>query len=541
MLRRLHICIYFLICAAVMMLHGCDKCELASGEKDASLQIRLNAPSYVAELKSVSSDPNSPENWSKWERAVDGRFLYRVTAFLLQGNRLVAHKDLTLDGEPDQATIDFEANFTHGAYTLMVVANYSAFEAEDGNVTMHYNGITGFAGTVEEILTHNTIDNFTNTYADSFMNFQIESVNGVCRRVPQPLTLVKEIELHPGTNVISGELIRTYSRVRIAVENNSDEELMLSSLDFADIFTQSKAYLFEGKGYLNTKTNIDVTSSNAMTPFTGSETEPVVIPAKEISVVFDAYILESSKSNSNENYNYSMDLGYGGQSSYTIKSTTAITKRANLSAGQYIICSRNNNYYVKAGANSVEAQANALTIRQGATVPKEFVWTFDNKTTNGTQLSANQYYIGTEAAANAGATSYYMNDPSSSSITLGANKSVHFTAEDKNQHIAFKSSSNSRIPYIYINNGKVHGYSTNGSSAQFKLYRVESSSASASSSIEIPLKTINNSTGQAEDVEQISRNDFINAIVKVSYSKNKGHFTFEVRDWYTGGGDVEFN
>ena len=538
MLRRLHISICLLICAALMMLHGCNKCELASGEQDASLQIRLNAPSYVAELKSVSSDPDSPENWSKWERAVDGRFMYRVTAFLLQGNRLVAHKDLTLDGEPDQATIDFEANFTHGAYTLMVVANYSAFEAEDGNVTMHYNGITGFAGTVDEILTHNTIDNFTNTYADSFMNFQIESVNGVCRRVPQPLTLVKEIELHPGTNVITGELIRTYSRVRIAVENNSDEELMLSSLDFADIFTQSKAYLFEGKGYLNTKTNIDVTSSNAMTPFTGSETEPVVIPAKEISVVFDAYILESSKGNSNENYNYSMDLGYGGQSSYTIKSTTAITKRANLSAGQYIICSRNNNYYVKAGANSVEAQANALTIRQGATVPKEFVWTFDNKNANGTQLGANNYYIGTDAATSTGATSYYMNNPTNSSITLGANKSVYFTVEERQSHLTLKSSGNGTYKYVYLNNGKVHGYNGNGSSAQFKLYPVE---APSSSTVEVPVRTINPATGQAEDVEQISRNDFINAIVKVSYSKNKGHFTFEVRDWYTGGGDVEFN
>ena len=538
MLRRLHISICLLICAALMMLHGCNKCELASGEKDASLQIRLNAPSYVAELKSVSSDPDSPENWSKWERAVDGRFMYRVTAFLLQGNRLVAHKDLTLDGEPDQTTIDFEANFTHGAYTLMVVANYSAFEAEDGNVTMHYNGITGFAGTVDEILTHNTIDNFTNTYADSFMNFQIESVNGVCRRVPQPLTLVKEIELHPGTNVITGELIRTYSRVRIAVENNSDEELMLSSLDFADIFTQSKAYLFEGKGYLNTKTTIDVTSSNAMTPFTGSETEPVVIPAKEISVVFDAYILESSKGNSNENYNYSMDLGYGGQSSYTIKSTTAITKRANLSAGQYIICSRNNNYYLKAGANSVEAQANALTIRQGATVPKEFVWTFDNKNANGTQLGANNYYIGTDAATSTGATSYYMNNPTNSSITLGANKSVYFTVEERQSHLTLKSSGNGTYKYVYLNNGKVHGYNSNGSSAQFKLYPVE---APSSSTVEVPVRTINPATGQAEDVEQISRNDFINAIVKVSYSKNKGHFTFEVRDWYTGGGDVEFN
>ena len=542
MLRRLHISIYFLICAAVMMLHGCDKCELASGEKDASLQIRLHAPSYLAELKSVSSDPNSPENWSKWERAVDGRFLYRVTAFLLQGNRLVAHKDLTLDGEPGQATIDFEANFTHGAYTLMVVANYSAFEAEDGSdVTMHYNGITGFASAVEEILTHSTIDNFTNTYADSFMNFQIESMNGVCRRVPQPLTLVKEIELHPGTNVISGELLRTYSRIRISVENSSDEELMLSSLDFADIFTQSKAYLFEGKGYLNTKTNIDVTSSNAMTPFTGSETEPMVIPAKEIAVVFDAYILESSKGNSNDNYSYSMGLGYGQQSSYTLKSTTAVTKRANLAAGQYIIYNRNN-YYLKAGANSVEAQSNALgTLKQGMSVPKEYVWTFDNKNANGTQLGANNYYIGTEAATSTGATSYYMNNPTSSSITLGANKSIYFTAEDKNSHITFKSSASSGKTniFIYVNNGKVIGYSSNnGNSAQFKLYPVE---APSSSTVEVPVKTINQATGQAEDVEQINRNDFINAVVTVSYSKNQGHFIFEVKDWGTGGGDVDFN
>ena len=295
MLRRLHISIYFLIFAA-LMLHGCDKCELASGEKDASLQIRINAPSYSAELKSVSSDPTSPENWSKWERAVDGRFLYRVTAFILQGNRLVAHKDLTLVGEPDQATIDFEANFTHGAYTLMIVANYSAFEAEDGsNGTKKYDGLSGFAGTVQEILTHSTIDNFTSTYANSFMNFQIASENGVCKRVPQPLTLVKAIELHPGTNVISGELVRTYSRIRIAVENNSDEDLMLTSMSFADIFTQSKAYLFDGKGYLSDKASIDVAGSNAMTPFTGSESNPLIIPSKGISVVFDAYILESSK------------------------------------------------------------------------------------------------------------------------------------------------------------------------------------------------------------------------------------------------------
>lgn len=540
MLRRLHISIYFLIFAALMMLHGCDKCELASGEKDASLQIRLNAPSYVAELKSVSSDPDSPENWSKWERAVDGRFMYRVTAFLLQGNRLVAHKDLTLDGEPDQATIDFEANFTHGAYTLMVVANYSAFEAEDGNVTMHYNGITGFAGTVDEILTHNTIDNFTNTYADSFMNFQIESMNGVCRRVPQPLTLVKEIELHPGTNVITGELIRTYSRVRIAVENNSDEELMLSSLDFADIFTQSKAYLFEGKGYLNTKTNIDVTSSNAMTPFTGSESDPMIVPPQGMSVIFDAYILESSKGSSSEAYTYSLGIGYNQLNSYILKSATAIKRKANVTTGRYLMYNRGTGTYLRANSTTSVSTGNPGTLKAGMSIPKEYVWSIDN-----TGLAANRYYIGTSEALDEGQTAYYMyiSRPSNnnSAVQLGATPSYYFTVADTgsgtNQYITFQSSGTGSYRFLGTNNNNVVGQRSSNSS-HFLLYPVD---IPTSSYVDIPVKTINQDTGQAEDVSQINRNDFINAVVKVSYSKNQGHFIYEVKDWSTGGGDVNFN
>ena len=533
MLRRLHISICLLICAALMMLHGCNKCELASGEKDASLQIRLNAPSYVAELKSVSSDPDSPENWSKWERAVDGRFMYRVTAFLLQGNRLVAHKDLTLDGEPDQATIDFEANFTHGAYTLMVVANYSAFEAEDGNVTMHYNGITGFAGTVDEILTHNTIDNFTNTYADSFMNFQIESMNGVCRRVPQPLTLVKEIELHPGTNVITGELIRTYSRVRIAVENNSDEELSLYSMNFANVFTQTKAYLFPGRGYPGQKVAINVASTNALTPFTGSEASPMIIPAKEISVIFDAYILESNKTASSDSYTYSLGLGYDQLSSYVLGSTTSIKTREGISTGHYLIYSRGSSRYLTSGSSKVTS-ATLGTLQKGMSIAKEYVWSFESTG------QAYKFYIGTANAMEEGQTSYYINDPSSSSsVTLGANRSVNFAAINQSKYLAFQSSGSGRYRYLSSSGSSVGGQRNTGTSTQFELYPV--SIQSTTSDATIPVKTINPATGQAEDVEQISRNDFINAIVKVSYSKNKGHFTFEVRDWYTGGGDVEFN
>lgn len=541
MLRRLHISIYFLIFAALMMLHGCDKCGLASGEKDASLQIRLNAPSYLAELKSVSSDPNSPENWSKWERAVDGRFLYRVTAFILQGNRLVAHKDLTLDGEPGQAAIDFEANFTHGAYTLMVVANYSAFEAEDGgDVTMHYNGITGFAGTVEEILTHSTIDNFTNTYADSFMNFKIESTNGVCRRVPQPLTLVKEIELHPGTNVISGELLRTYSRIRISVENSSDEDLRLYSISFGDIFTQSRTYLFTGHGFQNQKAAIDVASSNAMTPFTGSESDPMIVPPQGMSVIFDAYILESSKGSSSEAYTYSLGIGYNQLNSYILKSATAIKRKANVTTGRYLMYNRGTGTYLRANSTTSVSTGNPGTLKAGMSIPKEYVWSIDN-----TGLAANRYYIGTSEALDEGQTAYYMyiSRPSNnnSAVQLGATPSYYFTVADTgsgtNQYITFQSSGTGNYRFLGTNNNNVVGQRSSNSS-HFLLYPVD---IPTSSYVDIPVKTINQDTGQAEDVSQINRNDFINAVVKVSYSKNQGHFIYEVKDWSTGGGDVNFN
>lgn len=535
MLRHLHINMCFFICAALLMLHGCDKCEMASSDKDATLQIMINTPGSFVEVKSVSSNPDSPDTWTRWERAVDGRFLYRVTAFILQGNRLVAYKDLELNGEPDRANINFEANFTHGTYTLMIVANYSSFEAEDGsNGTKKYDGLSGFSDTVQEILTCGTIDNFTQTYADSFLKYQIASENGVCKRVPQPLTLVKEIELHPGTNVISGELLRTYSRVRIALENSSDEALSIFSMSFADVFTQNKSYLFPDYGYPGQRTAINVTSSNALTPFTGTDASPMIIPAKSLSVIFDAYILESNKTTSSEEYTYTLNLGYDQLNLYALKSTTAVSQKNGISTGRYLIYSNGSKNYLTAGASNVTVSSLG-TLKNGMSISDEYVWCFVNTG------QTDKYYIGTANALNDGQTAYYMSNPSSSSVTLGANKSVNFTASNKNNYITFQSSGTGNYRYLSSSNNMVLGQkntTTNTSYAQFLLYPVE---MLTSSNVSIPVRTINSVTGQAEDIDQISRNDFINALVKVSYSKNKGHFIYEVKDWNTGGGDVEFN
>lgn len=529
---------YIFLCTAVLTVSACLETDELSKGGTVTLSLSLSAPAYGIEMKSVSLDPTNPENWTAWERAVDGRYLYRVTAFILQGSRLVTHKDLSLQNEQTEALLDFEANFTHGTYTLMVVANYSAHQADDGsNGIKTYSGLEDFCGTIEEILSHTDINSFTDTYADSFLNYTISSEGGVCKRVPQPLTLVKEIELHPGTNFISGELIRTYSRVRIEAENNSDEQLFVTSLNFSNIFTQQKAYIFGSKGYLSARSAINSGSTDALTPFIGTEDSPVIIPAKGRKVIFDAYVLESRKTSFNETYSYTLGLDYdNNQNTYTLNSAASINKTANITTGHYLIYSRAGSRYLKAGNSSVETPSNTLgTLIQGMTIPEEFVWSFDN-----TGLGTNQYYIGTANGLESGQTSYYMNTPNSRSVGLDSNKSVYFTIGERNSYLTFACSGGSSLyRYLYYNNNTIRGYSRdNTNNSQFLLYPV---TVPRASSVEIPVRTINPITGQAEDVEYINRNDFINAVVKISYSKNQGHFSYVVEQWSSAGGDVSFN
>ena len=56
----------------------------------------------------------------------------------------------------------------------------------------------------------------------------------------------------------------------------------------------------------------------------------------------------------------------------------------------------------------------------------------------------------------------------------------------------------------------------------------------------IPIRTIDNTTGEAIPMQRINRNDFINILVNVSYNDNAGKLEFEVSDWDEVKGDVTF-
>lgn len=529
----------------MLVLVSCDAEELIPGQDgDAVLSVQLKVPDIGVELKGVSSNPLEPDTWSSWERAVDGRYLYRVSAFLISGDRLVATKDLKLTGEPSEATLEFEGNFTHGNYRLMVVANYSAHAADDGsNGIKSYGGITDFTATIESLMGKTNVDYFTTLYENSFMMYQLNSTGGVCERVPQVLSLVKDIELHPGVNYIEGKLLRTYSRVRIVAENHSDEELSISALSLSNIFTQKRAYIFPGNGYIQDKTTVDVTSEDAITPFTANTTAPLIIPGRSHSVLFDAYILESSRSLTDEEYSYSLSLGYNNLVSYTLSSTTQINSPSNVVKGHYLLYNPNSRRYLTSGASSA-LTSTLSSLSNGMELSDEYVWYLDNTRTNGTTLGSNQFYIGTANADVNNSTSYYLVNPIVNGIVgLGDLKSTSYIFADRydwyqrRYFISLASSDNGL--YIGVDGSSVEGYNRVSSNCNFILYRV--TPHTASKDIIVPVNTIDPNTGQAVTTQEISRNDFINAVVLIKFNKNKGHFEFEVKDWESGGGDVDFN
>ena len=528
---------YFLVLSVILNLCGCTKSDTIGNLQDASLQLRISVPDYGVGVKSISSEPASPQNWTSWERAVDGRYLYRVTAFVLKGNSLVAAKDLTLTGEQTQASLDFDSNLTHGSYTLMVVANYSAFQANDGaDGIKTYSGLQGFTNTVEQILSAGSIENFTGTYSDSFLNYKISSQGGVCAPVPQPLTLVKEIELRPGSNTISAELLRTYSRIRISVENNSDEILKVTSLDFCNKFTQNSAWLFNSNGYLQERTSPDPTSTNALTPFTGSNSEPVTVEPLGTAVIYDAYILESKSAQGEEGYSYTLGMGYGNSSPYTLASATAITSGdTDISNGYYLIRNKVGNFLTN-GESNVTSSNSLGELSTGMGIPEKYVWSFEKTTSN-------YRYLKTADG------SLYMGVPTNSSVpfetpvTVTYYKNNSFYFSNKGSYFTISSNSGS-YAYLTVDNGNVRGNSSISSDMQhFVFYSVNATDGSAGvgKTVKIPVNTIDNATGQPVAATGINRNDFINAIVKVSYSNNQGHFTYEVKDWQTGGGNISFN
>lgn len=343
--------------------------------------------------------------WSDYEKLIDGREIYRLTLLLVDkvDGVLVGYRDLYkgsddmrsanakegANGWIDGAEVVTDAEFgtqvkvtfnydnplhqlsdgssleclERGLYRMIVVANWSEltmkvtdkkgndivrtypglkykdvlFETYVKSVLAQYNGQSGssplkFSGSDSKYTDYHNLMDFAIHSSDS---------DFLCAIGPQPLTLIQDFELQPGMNNISGQLKRTWARLRVAVENISHEELTIHDIRFGDNTTRNYSFLFVNPADeigSFTHPNTD-TKHGAPNIFNVSDNEPdgqytnpynaLVSTKKETTIkglesesgntkiIFDGYILDSDSHG--PPFTYDLDIEYVGKSVKKLK------------------------------------------------------------------------------------------------------------------------------------------------------------------------------------------------------------------------------
>ena len=504
-----------IILCCVLLVTACQNNDDVTGtEGPASLTLTVRSRENSTLTRGVE-DLDDNGTVTDEELFVDGRKMYRLAVFLFDGTKAVSSTVLEADDPRftngnTEATVSFTFLDYSKTYKLYAVANYGNHEGITGNLTSITESNVTTALTVtasgDNLCNHNTA---------------------------YPLVLKQDINLTPGANTVSGELSRTYARVRINVRNQSTlNNLYITKLNFASKFTRKKADLFTEGGAA--EVSPVTTSADAITPFVQDLMIPMMGGNGNVSeaTVFDSYMLESTGGS----YNYTLGLKYMGDTEevYTV-SSSATNNHNNIEDGaMYVIYSTNAKKYLYANGSSVGAGNSYLT---NGELNHNYVWKFKRNSSN-----TNRYTI-----ESMGATGYFMQSSQVSTskvpLTVSPGNSDYFTASTSSSNIRLQSTKSNY--YLSVNSSTVAGHSSssNQNRRNLYLYKVEKTQTATTISHEenIPIRIVDKNSGEATALTEIRRNDFIDILVSVTYNEKTGNVEFQVADWEQVNGEVTFD
>ena len=500
----------------MLLLAACHNNDFPKPEGGASLHLIIKGSENTIRTRGIE-DLNDDGNVSEDELIVDGQKMYRLAVFLLYENTIVSSTVLEAD-DPRFSNGNTEANISFinldysKVYKLYAVANYGNYGTLEGNL--------------QNVNESNVTSGLTVTASDG----------NICNsRTPYPLTLSRDINLTPGINSISGELLRTYARIRINIRNQSSmNDLYITNLSFPQKFTQKSADLFSEGGTASVAPV--VTSVDAITPFAPG----VMIPKLDNTgsanekTIFDTYMLESNGGT----YNYTLALKYEGgtEEVYTV-SSTAISNANNIEDdAMYIMYNTNSRTYLYANGSSV---GTGTSYQTNGELNHNYVWRFNRSS------STNRYTI-----ESMGATGYFMQSSQVSTnkaipLTVTPGSSDYFTASTSSNNIRLQSTRSNY--YLSVNSNTAVGNNSTSTSGQrrnnFYLYKVNKEYVTADITHQetIPIRIVDKTTGEASQITSIKRNDFIDILVNVTYNEKTGNVEFEVSDWDEVNGEVTFD
>ena len=471
-----------------------------------------------------------------------------------------------------------------GAYLLYGIANYSPISGVTSDSgTMNYTGLadegnfTAAVNTLISSIQASITSGIDFSTASSLTGYKLHTVrnNGgspsytagdelyICEKRPQPLTFVKEINVLSGDNRVSAKFLRTYSRIRFELANESQaEDLTLKAFSFRNAFSQKEAYLFSPEDAVRFAPDkgipvLAAPSFAAIHPYVGdnyviAKTPPydplAPVPTSK-AVIYDAYILES-RNGADTRYIYDINVSYEGHAAGANKllSTTEIktvsvfetwyttnhTENYDKPVSLFLLYNWNKKAFLyddnrDDGMISATLDNNSYTFRdsiiqenQDLAGYKKYIWQFEKSSTG--------YFI-----SNLETTNYIgpLNPDSAEANVYTATTNVpSYSLEDQNTGIVIKGDTPTQLKYLMVNNS-VFGHLTHrtlDNVCRFSLYPV-SGEIQAEAKRTIPVQIIDPVEGIPSLLTEIQRNDFIKVSISVTYNPDGGFLYFVVKPW----------
>lgn len=479
----------FLLLIFFISLIGCSKNPHATESGSGNIEISITLPS----TKSARSG-DEIKSLRIWLVDKNGKIVRVITS--AAGSPAAGEDGITMTGV-GTASAQF-INVERASYTLYFVANSDALSS---------------------YLVGATID-------DAFKKATIDYKYVINR---MPLSVVKEIHVVPGKNMISASLVRICAKIHVTVRNSTlDKMIWIKDISLNDI-SSDKTYLFEQDSFLPGVVYDEfekITTPIGLAPNAEMTYPPVYLfetdKAPGIKIrggVFDGAQTEEP-----------------GVTTRTISSYSFEETSESLSTGnKYLVMNKSMRYLLK-GHQSGSVGIVFLASGDGpknhllaSSDIEDYIWTYESR-----------YYL-----KNIGQKKYLRNsygnlylDRSIDNFTFNGNKTDGYT---------ISSGSN----YIWNNAGALD-FNNKGKSPQNQWYFYKVTSVSTTEEVfagaealinyaDDDLNHIDPDLGVAVPLQRIKRNESIDIRVNIFFNKNTGKLDFKTEIWKTVDNETTFD
>lgn len=485
----------FLLLIFFISLIGCSKNPHATESGSGNIEISITLPA----TKSARSG-DEIKSLRIWLVDKNGKIVRVITSDA--GSPAAGEDGITMTGA-GTASAQF-VNVERASYTLYFVANSDALSSYTAGARID----------------------------DAFKKATIDYEYGI---YGMPLSVVKEIHVVPGKNMISASLVRICAKIHVTVRNSTlDKMIWIKDISLNDI-RPDKTYLFEQDSFFPGAVYEEL---DKMTTVIGlAPNTEMIYPA--------VYLFETDKAlgikirggvfagtQTSEPNVITKDI-----SSYSFEETSESLEKDK----RYLVMNKSMRYLLK-GHQSGSVGIDFLASGDGpknhllaSSDIEDYFWTYESKLVWG-------YYFDLK---NIGQNKYLKN--SSGKLYLSTSIDDFDVIGDKTNGYTISSGNN----YIW-NNAGILDFNNRGKSPHYQWYFYKVNSVTTTEEVfdgaealinysDNDLSHIDPDLGVAVPLQRIKRNESIDIRVNIFFNKNTGKLNFETEIWKTVDNETTFD